>query len=45
MLSRHTRPTFPRNLLGLAVPAGVIPPVDGDMPDAAQDPLDFAAFE
>src|SRR6266545_2411709 len=45
MLPRHSRPTFPRDMLGLAVPAGVVPPVDGNKPDAAQHRLDFAAFE
>jgi len=43
--ARHARPAFPGNLLGLAVPAGVIPPVDGDMPDAAEHLLYLAPLE
>jgi hypothetical protein len=35
MPTRHCRPTFPRDLFGFAMPAGVIPPGDGDVTDAA----------
>src|SRR5580698_5575107 len=45
MLHRNARPFFPRELLGLAMTTGVVPPRNTDMPDAAQDRLFPAVLE
>src|ERR1700678_4541930 len=45
MLPSYSRPAFPGNLLGLAILAGVVPPIDRNVPYAREDGFSFAAFE